>query len=234
MQHCQIVFATLLPADQYPTKTVQPAMSSLHHSATGSESDLFSQHLRLLTTRTNMQRVMKLICNCRHFVAGIARIQTQMLSMIRSYLRPFDRDALQCRLDQPAVMAVRPRHFNAEWNAFTISQQTTFCACFSTVCRVITDFFPRQEVLSSSLRPLPAISRRFLFSYRTQSAQSPTIAETNPPRSIPETSSERSIRSKFRSHRGLSIGNQCERRTGWRRTPCGRRHAFAHRLADGC
>jgi len=234
MRHCQIVFATLFPANQYPAKTVQPAMSSLHHPTTCSKTNLFPQRLRLFTARTDMQRVMKFICDPHHFVADVSGIQAQMLSMITPHLRPFDRNAVQCRFHQTTVMPVRSRDLDAEWNAFTIGQQTTFSACFSAICRIITDFFPRRAVLSSSLHPSPATSREFLFYYRTQLARSSTIVETNPPWSIPETASGRSSRSKFPSRRGLSIGNRYERRTGWRRTPCDRRLAFARRLADGC
>ena len=107
MQHGQVVFRTFLPANQYPPKTVQPTMCPLNHPAAGPESGLITQGLGLFTTRPNMQRVLKLLGKCCHFVTDITCVQTQVLSMIRSHLRSFDRYAHQCRFHQAQVIALR-------------------------------------------------------------------------------------------------------------------------------
>lgn len=216
MQHRQIVFTTLLPTNQYPPETIQPTVRSLHHPTPSAKSRLLPQRLRLFPTRSDMQRVMKFMGDCRHFVTDITGVQTQMLPMISPHLRSFDRYAPQCRFHQSAVMPIRSRHFNAKRNPVTVGQQAAFGADFFAIRRIVADFFPHPAVPSSSRRPLPATSRRFLFSCRIQSIRSSTIVETNPPRSIPEIASGRSSRNKFPSRRGLSIGSRCMRRREWR------------------
>jgi len=233
MQHRQIVFTTLFPANQYPSEAVQPTMRSFYHPTSSSESGLLSQRLRLLTAWSNMQCVVKLIGDCRDLVAGITCIQTQVLAMVRPYLRTFYRDALQRRFHQLAVMAIRPGHFDAKRNAFTVGQKTAFGACFSAVGRISSDFFPRPAVLSSSLRPSPATSKQFLDSCRIPRARFSTIVETGLPGPTPETSNERSNRNKFPSRQGLSIGSRYEQQTKWRRTLCGRRPVSVRRPGDG-
>src|ERR1051326_1568145 len=97
MQQAQIIERLLLPADQKPTETVEPAMGPLHDPTTRLVPGFLLNGRSLLSPRANVGGEAKLSQQSPHLIIVIASIQTHPLLLsalrLRTGLGPLDRDA---------------------------------------------------------------------------------------------------------------------------------------------
>src|SRR4030066_345334 len=100
MQKSDIVFRLFIPANENPSKAVQPTMGPFHHPATGLFASFLFKFLSLLSTRTNMRGKAKRFQNVSNLLIIIAFIQRHALRGFWSRLRTLYHDIFHRLPDQ--------------------------------------------------------------------------------------------------------------------------------------
>ena len=234
MNHRQVIFRFLFPSDQDAAKAIHPAMGSLHHPTTRLEAGLSFDRLRFLTACLDVGRITELLDQIAHRVIVITFVQAHPLRMASAGLGAFDRNTLQRRLDQLAVMPIGAVNRQANRYAAGFRQQTAINAFFGPIRGIGAGFFPRPAGLLSSRRPSTATTSRCLLIYRNLPKPIPTASKTPRPGSILETASGPCCwnTSPFRLTR--SIGNRFAGRKRFRPWPDGPAPGADRRRNDGC
>jgi len=234
MNQSQVIFRFLFPSGQDTAESVHPAMGPLHHPTTRLEAGLSFDRLRFLAAGLDMGRITELSDQISHRVIIITFVQTHPLWILFVGLGTLDRNTLQRRLNQFAVMPIGAVNRQANGYATGFGQQTALNAFFGPIRRIRAGFFPRPAGLWSSRRPSTATTSRCLSIHRNLPKPFPTASKTPQPGSILETVSERCCwnKSPFRLMR--SIGNRFAGRKRFRPWLCGPAPWAARRQNDGC
>src|SRR4029453_15928412 len=145
MQERHIVFWFLLPTNEDASEAIHPTMGAFHDPAPGSFPGFSLQLLRFRTTGTDMSGEAKLEQSSAAFVIIIALVQTEVLGLLLRWLWALHWDARDRVAYQLHVMAIGPRHRQADGHTVAFGQQTAFHACFTAVGGIGTDFFPAQR-----------------------------------------------------------------------------------------
>ncbi len=136
MQQSLIVFDFLFPSGQYSSKTVHPAMSSLHYPSAGFEIGI-PAGIGLFFSRLNVG-----------FITSAFQIISQPFGVVTLVQTKNDPPAGSSRLkcikrisNQPYVMDICSRDNKRKWKPVCIGHETAFYPLFSPVCRVFAGFF---------------------------------------------------------------------------------------------
>lgn len=142
MKHRDIVLAFLLPADQNPAESIEPAMCTLHHPAACSAPKIPFEFLRFLPPRLDVGDVPESLDQVAHLAIIVPLIQTKVLPVKRSWLWRNDRHAQERFFHQLHVMPIGTRHSDAQHLVGSVTQHTSFDAAFVAIRRVSAGFPP--------------------------------------------------------------------------------------------
>lgn len=123
MQYRQIGVITLFPANQKPTKSLQPAMGTLHYPASSLETCLLPDRSGFFATTADVRRKAKRLDQCSNLVVVIAFIQAHSLRSAFRGRRPSGRKGFECWTCQLHVMTVGPVDGYGQRNAPGIAQK---------------------------------------------------------------------------------------------------------------
>src|SRR5215212_5603733 len=219
MEHRQIVHRFLFPTDQDPPETVQPTVRPFHHPTPRLVARFPLDRLRFFPTAANVGGVAELEQQVPHFLVIIALIQAQSLRLLGGWFRTRDRDALQGRLRQFEVVAVRPVHDQAQRDATPVGEQAALHPPLRPIGGIGTGFFPRPRAPWSSPRPWPATPSRCRRVLRSLTSRLPTSGRRRRPRPTPGSGDGHYYWSRCRWRSGHSIGSQSAARREWRSSP---------------
>lgn len=141
MQHRQIGVVTLFPANQNPTKSVQPAMGTLHDPASSLETSLLPDRSGFFATAADVRRKAKRLDQCSNLVVVIAFVQAHSLRGALCRRRSSGRKGFERRTHQLHVMTVGSVDGHSQRNALGIGQQAALDALLAAIRRVGTRFF---------------------------------------------------------------------------------------------
>jgi len=232
MKQSQIIFRFLFPTRQYASKAVHPAMCSLYNPATGFETSLMFNRLRLFATRTNMSGIAKRFHQVSYLTRIVTFIKTHALFFPFSRLWSFHWNTFYSRLSHFAIMSISTINRQANRHTRAFGKQTAFNAFFSPVRGVWAGFFPRQAGLLSWRHPSIAMTSQYLSTHHNLPEPSSKALEKLLPRSTPEIVSEPCCLSKYRFHSKRSIDSRFSIRKEFRPSPCDPALSVCHRQSD--
>jgi len=233
MQKSDVVFRLFIPANEDPSKTVQPTMRPFHHPASGLFAGFVFDFLGLLSTGTNMFSKTKLFQDVPNLLIIIALVQTHALRLLGGWLRTLHHDIFDRIANQFHVVTISSLHRQPNRHALPFGQQTPFNPTFGPISRIRSGFFFHLTALWSLLRPYLTIPNQFLLARQTAPSQLATASKT--PRLGPILDSGRGRLSQHTGpfHPELSIGNPCVGQRKCHRHTVGLGHVVALRQSDG-
>jgi len=233
MNQSQVILRFLFPSRQDAAEAVHPAVSSLHNPAACLETGLSFDRLSFFTTRLDVGRIAELLYQITHRVIVITFIQAHTLWMSSAGLGAFDRNTLQSRLHQLAIMPIGAINRQANRYATGFCQQTALNAFFGPICGIGAGFFPRRAGLLSSRHPWIAKTNRSLSIHHNLPKPFPIASGIRRLVSTLETVSGRCCWNKYPFHSTRSIDNRFAGRKRFRPWPCGRAPWADHHQNDG-
>jgi hypothetical protein len=234
MKQSDIVVSLFLPADQNPTKTVQPAVRAFHNPATCLPPSIIAQLRRLNTSGHDMRCIVKLIKKLSDLIKIIGLVQTHVLALIRSRLRTLYGQSLKRWPGQFHVMSVGCIHSTADGDASAITQHRALNAVFAPIGRICARFFPHQAGLLSWHHPCSATSSQCHADRRTPKALSAKTVRKPRPAAIPGIVSALLNLSICRLRQETSTDSLFLKQTGYRSSPSGTAPASCrHRVGEG-
>jgi len=221
MNQSQVIFRFLFPSGQDAAESVHPAMGPLHHPTTRLKAGLSFDRLRFLAARLDVGRITELPDQISHRVIIITFVQTHSLWILLVGLGTLDRNTLQRRFHQFAIMPIGAINRQANRYAMGFCQQTPFNSFFGPIRRIGACFFPRPAGLWSWLRPWIAMTSRCLLIHRNLLGSFPTASGILPPGSTLETVSGRCCWNKYPFRLRRSIDSRFAGRKRFRPWPSG-------------
>lgn len=220
MRQSDIIFCFFFPANQNPSKAVQPTVGSLNNPVSGLLFGVCSQLFCFITTCFYMRSIAKLLNKLPHLIEIIFLIKTQMLTVIRSCFRALHKNAGDRCPRQFHIVLVCAFNGKPKGNACPIAQHRPLYPCFTPVGGVFSCFFSRPWVLGSWLRPWISISSQYHADHHRQAVRFPKTAET--PRCTPTLEIVHVLlnQSTCRWRQGLSIGNRFLAQAEYRSLRC--------------
>src|SRR4051794_25131151 len=177
MEHGDIVFGLLVPADENTTEPIHPTVGTLHHPTSGFCARVPFGLLPFFAFGWNVRGEVELFGQLLHFVTDIRLVQAQPLGLRRRRFGSFDGNAFESLLDQFSIGPVGAVHGQSHRNALGLDQHTPFDALLGAIGGVFARLFPPRGVPWSCTRPGSARTSRSLSSRRTPSSPLPTSTE---------------------------------------------------------
>src|SRR5262245_29246503 len=234
MEHRDIVLRLLVPADQNPTKPIQPTVRPLHYPTPRLATRLALYLLSLSRLRRKVGRETKLLHDLLRLGVVVTVIQTHVLRLLFARFGPLHRDALDRRADQLHVGPVGPFYRQAHRHAAALDQQAALDPLLGAVGGVFARLFPPPRAPWSCTRPCSATPSRCPQSSRIRATPSSRTPRRR--RQRPTVGSGRGLWSRGRTwwRRGPSTDSRCGGRRRWH--PCRRDRGCVavHRRSDGC
>jgi len=156
-----------------------------------------------------MRREAELGHGITHLLKVVPFVKTEMLRVFWRRDGALDDNTLQGRTHKLHVVAICAVHAQSEWHAMTLSQQTTFDACFAAISGIGADFFPRPMAPWSLRRPYSSSPTR---SPSTRQSAPHLLAINGGTRLLPpilESGHVPSNPDKSLFHPTLSTGSRC-------------------------
>ena len=133
MQHSHIVLHFFLPADQQTPEPVQPAVGSFHYPATRPVSGDSPFVYPFFSPTPNVACIAPCCYQLPHLWVVVSFVQTHILGLVRSWLRPLDHGSFQSALYQLHIVPVRFIHGYPDGNPMALCQQAPFGTPFASV-----------------------------------------------------------------------------------------------------
>jgi hypothetical protein len=234
MKQSQIILRLLFPTCQDAAKPVHPAMRPFHNPASSFKAGLMLNRLGLLSTRTNVSRIAKLLDQISDLTRIIAFIKAHALTFSFRRFRPFYRNTFYRGLYHSAIMPVGPINRQPNRHPGGVGKQTAFNTFLGPVRRVWACFFPRQAGLLSWRHPSTAKTSQSLSIRRSLSEPSPRVVEKPRQRSTLETLNGLCCWNTCRSHSERSTDTQCAVQRILRSLPCDPALLVYRHQSDAC
>ena len=232
MKQSQVIFRFLFPSSQYSTKSVHPAMCSLHNPAASFKTSFMFNCLCFFATRTNMSGIAKRFHQVSYLARIITFIKTHALSFPFSRLWSFNGNAFDSRFRHFAIMSISAINRQTNRHTRTFGKQTAFNASFSPVRGVWAGFFPRQAGLLSLHHPSIAMTSQYLSTHHNLPEPSSIVSEKLQLLPIPEIANAPYCWSKYPFRSTHSIDSLFVVRKEFRPSPFDPALAVCHRRSD--
>lgn len=216
MKQCKIVLWLLLPANENPSKAVQPTVGTFDHPAARFETRSTLEQLGLLAATTNMSRVPEFSRQRPDLVVVVPFVEAQSLRFSSRRFWSIQRNALQGFARQFEIIDVRSGDRDADGDAIPVRQHAPFGATLGPIRGMGSGFFPRPAGPSSGPHPWSATTRPGLSTPRIRPDPGPRSPRRPRPPATPETAGAPTNSNRCPWHSERSTDSRSAGRTRWR------------------
>ena len=126
LEEGEVVLVFLAPADEDAAVSVQPGVGCFDDPAAGAPAGLLELEFDLFAARPDVRRVAVLEREGVHRRRVVGAVEAEALRLCRGRRRPLDRNAVQGRLEERLVVAVRTVVRQPDRDPRSLAENRTF------------------------------------------------------------------------------------------------------------